>query len=56
MQLKGVAAGLIHEGQPVTEHLPGYYRTAHDGEPIAGYAMSCANWGEPLTISTEPKE
>jgi hypothetical protein len=56
MQLKGVAAGLIHDGQPVTEYLPGYYRRATDGQPVAGYALHCANWGEPIEFNTEPIE
>ena len=53
MPPNGIAAGLIHVGQPVTEYLPGYYRTAHDGDPITGHADHCANLGEPLTLSTE---
>jgi hypothetical protein len=53
MPPNGIAAGIIHVGQPVTKYLPGYYRTAHDGDPIAGRAQHCADLGEPITVTTE---
>lgn len=56
MPPNGIAARTIHVGEPLTEQLPGYYRRAVGTDPIAGYAADCAGLGEPVTLTTEPKE
>lgn len=53
MPPNGIATELIHVGQAVTAHGPGYYRRSQDGDPIAGYATHCATLGEPLEITNE---